>query len=73
MNGMNECCCGHKNPLSALLKFVALIIAVYGLWYHQFNLIIAAIVIAIIGCIIKAVMWKNTGAKPKNAKTKRKR
>jgi hypothetical protein len=72
MNSMNECCCGRKNPLSALLKFIAMILIIYGLWYHQWSIIISAFIISIIGCVIRFLTWKSTGG-IKNARAKRKK
>lgn len=39
----------HKNPLNQILHLAALVVGVYGLWNHDWVLIIVAVVVAIVG------------------------
>ncbi|MDO8517337.1 MAG: hypothetical protein Q7S33_04405 [Nanoarchaeota archaeon] len=67
-----DACCWHKSPVNILLHYVAGIILIYGLWYHQWSFIISAIVIAIIGHIIQSCLIKENKGDKKNAKIKKK-
>ena len=53
-------CEWHKHPINVVLHIIALIIGIWGLWQHDWNLIGGAVLIAALGHIIQAIaMRKN--------------
>jgi len=56
-------CTLHKNPINCVLHLIAGIILIYALWVHNVELIILAIVIAIVGHIIQALTKKKIEVK----------
>jgi hypothetical protein len=48
---MIDCCTNeHKNPLVILLHLIIAVVAVYGIWAHNWYMIIGVIVLAVICC-----------------------
>ena len=56
-------CMIHKNPVNCFLKWIAGIILVYGLWQHSWKWIIVAIIVAVVGHIIQAIIKKKDEVK----------
>ena len=48
----------NKSPWMCLFKLIVVVVLVYGLWMHNWQWIIAAVVIAIVGLLIKIAIKK---------------
>ena len=46
-------CAMHESPLCAAMHIVAFIVLLVGFWFHSSMVIIAAIVVALVGCLIQ--------------------
>lgn len=60
-----DICCWYESPVCMTFKIIALVVGVYGVWKHSWKLIVIAIVIGILGCLIKCSIKKNRSARKK--------
>ena len=52
-------CSMHNGPANFILKLIAGIILIYGLWFHSIKGILIAVLVALIGHIIQGVSERN--------------
>jgi len=58
----------HRNPITAILHIAGIVVAIWGIWQHSWNLIILAIIVLVIGHLLPA---KKAEAVEVKAKKKR--
>lgn len=55
------CCCG-KTRLNKAFHLLALVVLIFGLWYRNLGVIIAAVIVALIGHLTELLTRKTTVA-----------